>query len=134
LIYSYALIPLVPTFTTAAGQGFNLPKGFGIWWGMYCIDNSPWWRLIRPVTLMPPLAITLVVVVMNLATLYSNLGHPSLSIAPSKRQFALVGYIALVAGGGIAYLILEQVMGWKEDWSPRVCECESRSGLIAGGW
>ncbi|KAI9636990.1 uncharacterized protein MKK02DRAFT_45699 [Dioszegia hungarica] len=54
LIYSYALIPVLPILADAGMEGFSkkaipgggsVGGGFGEWWGLYCVERDPWWRI-----------------------------------------------------------------------------------------
>lgn len=56
IIYVYALIPTLPILADAGINGFttdrlssegnvNIGSGFGKWWGFYCVEMGPWWRI-----------------------------------------------------------------------------------------
>ncbi|ODN97277.1 hypothetical protein L198_03840 [Cryptococcus wingfieldii CBS 7118] len=52
LAHVYALIPLVPTLTIAGSMGFDVPDGFGIWWGYYCRERASWMRVRLPAPIL----------------------------------------------------------------------------------
>jgi hypothetical protein len=48
LTYLYAILPMLPTVASGAVVNFDIPDGFGRWWGFYCIDRGGWWRIGEP--------------------------------------------------------------------------------------
>lgn len=141
LVYTYAVFPLIPTISTAASAGFKLEEGYGKWWGNYCIDKSNWWRIgktrsvspltpVRPITLLPLLILTIYLCFITLSSLYSNIGHPSLYIRPKRTDWSLTFYLLVCSVGGMSYLIVEQVIGWRWNWWPRIFECRSSPTIL----
>ncbi|WVF65500.1 hypothetical protein IAT40_000228 [Kwoniella sp. CBS 6097] len=127
LIYTYALLPCIPTLAGAvASKGFDMTtesgEGFAQWWGFYCIERADWFKIVRPISILVPIVATLPLSILIFSSLYSTSGHPSPHIQPSPRnwtQAILLMAFSLVA---IAYIVLEQIIGWSADWWPRSLE------------
>ena len=77
---------------------------------------------VYPITILPVMVITATLCFMALSTLFSNVGNPSDKIHPTKRQCFTTVYILFGVLSVSAYLIVEQTLGWKPDWWPRVFE------------
>ncbi|GFZ47098.1 hypothetical protein JCM24511_04840 [Saitozyma sp. JCM 24511] len=126
LAYLYGLVPLIPTLS--AGLPSISSGGFGEWWGFYCIERGGWFRIVRPLTLLPPCVLTLVISFLIAQTLYSCKGNPNPFIRPGARAYAQLCLLVVCAAGSIAYLAIEQITGWEPDWWPRVFE--AAAGLV----
>lgn len=121
LIYIYGAIPLAPAI--AAGE-IRYPEGFGEWWGFYCVDKNDSRKPVRLITLAAPAIFTLVLCFFIISTLYSCIG----SLPYARATWLKWGHCALYtlcAGGTVAYIIIEAVIGWYADWWPRAFERKS---------
>ncbi|WVQ74416.1 hypothetical protein IAR50_004017 [Cryptococcus sp. DSM 104548] len=122
LAHVYALMPLIPSLTIAGSMGFDVPDGFGIWWGYYCRDRAGWIRFLRIVAFSGPLVVALVASFLLFTALIATADHPSASVRPQTRHWAQACFLALCLIASVIYLILEQVQGWDATWWPRCFE------------
>lgn len=118
LVWAYALLPAVPLLASLVVQSGSDGK----WWGYYCHSTVWWWRPLRSASLFAPLLLGLILLVPLTATLYSLSGTPTPEIRSTKRQWTASIFLLLVISASIAYLVLEQAIGWSADWWPRAAE------------
>ncbi|ODO04812.1 hypothetical protein I350_05422 [Cryptococcus amylolentus CBS 6273] len=122
LAHVYALIPLVPTLAIAGSMGFDVPDGFGIWWGYYCREKASWMRVLRIIAFSGPLVVALVASFLLFTALIATADHPSATVRPQARHWAQACFLFVCLVGCVVYLILEQVQGWNGAWWPRCFE------------
>ncbi|ORX39341.1 hypothetical protein BD324DRAFT_326236 [Kockovaella imperatae] len=118
LPYLYSTLPNLPTIAKVARGDTS----FGIWWGAYCMEREPWWRIVRAISLMIPALITFVLCVIMILSLWSCHGDPSPRVRVRRMECLQVAYWFLCALGLLVYSVFEQTNGWNFDWSPRVAE------------